>query len=98
MSAQPRPYKLRPNSTLARLLKRDSPQPVILETEGVRYRVVREMESVNLTDDPWADYDAAKVCGAVHASAGVLIGVDRDALLSDLREERGQDSVGRPAE
>lgn len=98
MSAQPQPYKLRLNSKLARLLKRESPQPVILETEGVRYRVVREEDPVNLADDPWADYDAEKMRAAVHASAGVLIGVDRDALLADLRAERGQDSVGRPAE
>lgn len=98
MNAQPQPYKLNPDSELAHLLKRADRQPVILETEGVRYRVVRETERVNLTDEPWAHYNAEKVRAAVHASAGVLNGVNRDELLADLRAERGQDSISRPAE
>ena len=98
MSAQPQPYKLSPGSELARLLKQSDRQPVVLETEGIRYRVVRETEHINLTEDPQATYDARKVRAVVRASAGVLKGVGRDELLADLRAERGQDSIGRPAE
>ena len=35
---------------------------------------------------------------AIHAAAGTMKGVNRDELLADLRAERGQDSIGRPAE
>lgn len=71
---------------------------MILETPDARYQVIRETETVNLTDDPWANYDPEKVRAALRASAGVLKGVDRDELLVDLRAARGQNRMGRPAE
>ncbi len=98
MNAQLQPYQLSPDSELARRLIAAGREPVFLETAVVRYRVVREAEQVNLTDDPWANYNADNVRAAIHASAGTLKGVDRDELLADLRAERGQDSHGRPAE
>ncbi len=97
MNAQPQPYQVNPDSELARRLSEADLQPLILESEGVRYHVVREMKEIQVPDDPWAFYDAEKVRGAIRASAGALKGVDRDELWADLRAQRGQDSHGRPA-
>jgi hypothetical protein len=47
--------------------------------------------------DPWKNYDSEKVRQAIRRTAGALTGVDRDQLLADLREQRGQNSHGRPA-
>jgi len=98
--AQPHRYQLHAEDELTRVLNeaRADKRPVILETPDARYQVIRETETVNLTDDPWANYDPEKVRAALRASAGILKGVDRDELLADLRAERGQDSIGRPAE
>jgi CO/xanthine dehydrogenase Mo-binding subunit len=94
------PYTINLDHDLARRLREAGQQPVILEDEdgGIRYRVLRETDHVNFTDEPWAHYDAEKMRRAVHAAAGILVGVDRDELLADLRAQRGQDSHGRPAD
>lgn len=47
--------------------------------------------------DIWAGYDADKVRTALRKGAGVLVGVDLEALRRDIREGRGQESQGRPA-
>jgi hypothetical protein len=46
----------------------------------------------------WADYDPDGVLAGLRASAGALAGVDRDALLADLRSQRRQASQGRASE
>jgi hypothetical protein len=48
--------------------------------------------------DIWAGYDPIKVLADLRASAGALVGVDRDELLADIRAQRGQASQGRPAD
>jgi hypothetical protein len=96
MSAQPQPYKVDPDSELGHRLREAAQHPVILETEGVRFRVVREADGSQTIDDPWANYDPEKAIAAIHASAGALKGVDVEQLLKDIYEERGQDSTGRP--
>ena len=98
MNTPLQPYKVNPDSELARRLNEADWQPVILENAGVRYRVMREAGEMPTADDPWAHYDAEKVRAAIRASAGTLKGVNRDELLADLRAQRGQDSHGRPAE
>ncbi len=45
----------------------------------------------------WENYDPDRVLRALHESAGAFRGIDRDQLLADLAEQRGQDSSGRPA-
>jgi hypothetical protein len=44
----------------------------------------------------WTHYDPKRVRAALKTSAGALRGVDREALLSDLAVQRGQESTGRP--
>ncbi|MGI8858055.1 MAG: hypothetical protein ACR2JW_20140 [Thermomicrobiales bacterium] len=97
MQTQQQPLHVHPDSDLARRLREAGPQPVILETEGVRYRVVRETLPVNLTDEPWANYDPEKVRAALDASAGAFKGIDTEALKKEIWAAREQDTPGRPA-
>ena len=47
--------------------------------------------------DIWSGYDPDRVRAALHASIGLLAGVDTEQLKADLRAQRAQDSAGRPA-
>lgn len=97
MSAQPHAYHIDPESELARRLREAGPRPVIIENEGVRFRVVREPDVIETTEDPWANYDVEKVLRAIEQGAGALMGVDTDALLREISQAREQDTSGRPA-
>lgn len=99
MNAQPHHYRLNPEDELTRVLNRAKvdKRPVIIETPDDRYQVIRDRETVNLTDDPWANYDPEKVQAALRAGAGALQGVDTERLLREIYEEREQDTPGRPA-
>lgn len=69
-------------------------EQVVLEVNGQAYRLTSQPQTV---DDPWKEYDAEKVRQALRRNAGTLKGVDRDALVADLKEQRAQNSHGRPA-
>jgi hypothetical protein len=45
----------------------------------------------------WANYDPEKAREGLRKSAGALQGVDRDTPQRDIRNQRKQDSCGRPA-
>jgi hypothetical protein len=45
----------------------------------------------------WASYDAELAVAALRQTKGALSGVDREQLLKDIHEQRGQNSIGRPA-
>lgn len=45
----------------------------------------------------WDSYDPVKVREALRRSAGALAGVDHEALLADIYNQREQDTPGRPA-
>ncbi len=90
MATAPPTIKVDPASELARALA-DADGPVVLDSGGVRYRVEREAE------ERFAGYDVERVRDALRRSAGALAGVDVEALTRELREQRAQDSQGRPA-
>jgi hypothetical protein len=92
--ALPLTIKIDPASTLARALE-DADGPVVLDSGRVRYRVERESDAA--TEDLFANYDPERVGAAFRSVAGILKGVDTEALINELREQRGQDSSGRPA-
>jgi hypothetical protein len=52
---------------------------------------------LHMQPDIWADYDPEKVRQGLQRSAGALEGVDIAALKQDIRDQRGQDTNGRPA-
>lgn len=81
-----------PDIDLARLLEQANAQSIVIEKNGVRYRITRE------DADPWAGYDPEKVRAAIARSAGLFKGIDHEALIREVYEARGQDSHGRPAE
>jgi hypothetical protein len=47
--------------------------------------------------DIWANYDPKKAIDGIRKSKGALKGVDRARLQKGIRDQRGQDSKGRPA-
>ena len=44
----------------------------------------------------WTHYNPEKVRAALRDSKGALQGVNREKLVSDLAEQRGQESTNRP--
>lgn len=97
MNAQP--YEVNnPNSDLSRLLDEADRKPVDVEKNGVRYRVMRLPDDVREDSEARKPYDPERMVRAIYASAGALKDVDTDALLQTIREERTQNSTGRPAE
>ncbi|MHB8648198.1 MAG: hypothetical protein ACYDAR_20655 [Thermomicrobiales bacterium] len=94
MNAQPRDYKVNPDSETARLLRdaAASHAPIRVDTGDVVYQV-----DASATKKP---YDPERMIRAVYASAGILkrAGVDAEQLEKDIYEDRTQNSTGRPAE
>ena len=91
MAKEPLTITIDPESELGRALAAVDDAPIVLERCGARFRVTRE------ADDPWVDYDPQRVRRALRESAGALAGVDVAVLQRELREQRSQDSRGRPA-
>lgn len=91
MQAEARVISVAPDSELGRLLEEVGVAPVILEKNGEHFTLVREDAR-----DVWAKYDPEKVRETLRQSTGILAGVDRESLLSDISAAREQDSSGRP--
>lgn len=66
MAKEPLTIRLSPDSELAHALAEADEAHVILESRGVRFRVIRA------EDDPWADYDPDAVLAGLQAIAGTL--------------------------
>ncbi len=102
MNVQPQPHQMNQDieRELARRLTRARADnmPAEVEIAGNRYRLVPVDDDIQTTDEPNDNYDPQKMRAAIHAAAGTMKGVNREELLADLRAERGQDSIGRPAE
>jgi hypothetical protein len=99
MIADPLEIEIDDDSETGRLLSQADQRPLRLVKGGARYRLARE---VHPTDpEPAATAQASddleRTLELLRASAGTLQGVDVEVLLSDLREQRRQDSTGRPA-
>jgi hypothetical protein len=62
-----------------------------------RYTFRRMENSMTKKQGIWVDYDPEKVRESLRKSAGALKGVDIEALKQDIRDQRKQDSHGRPA-
>ena len=71
-------------------------------TIRIRRQDVRKMlrptrDDIEEKRDIWANYDPTRALEALRACRGMLRGVDREQLLKDIHNARGQDSTGRPA-
>lgn len=76
--------------------------PRVVERDGVDIAVVLSPEDYDslrgmAEADIWATYDAERAVAALRQTKGALTGVDREQLLKDVHEQRGQGSSGRPA-
>lgn len=88
---EPITIQVEPESELARLVAQAETEPVVLEKDGVRYRIMRDPDAF------WAGYDPEAVRAAFAGIRGLLSRDEAEALKAELREQRGQDSEGRPA-
>ena len=82
MAKEPLTIILNPDSELAPTLA-ETYTPVVLESKAARYTVERE--------DVFAHYGAEAVLRGLRQSRGALSGVDIEALLADLAEQRSQE-------
>ena len=89
--------KVLPDSELSLTLNaaQTTGAPVVVDTgEGLYTLFVVQTEPV---DDVFAHYDPQAALAGLRALDEALAGVNRDQLLRDLRAQRAQDSLGRPA-
>jgi len=68
MVAEPKTIPVTAETDLPRLLDEAAVGPVILERDGVRFRLSRD----EADDDPWADDDPVKVRAALREFAGII--------------------------
>ena len=82
-----------PGSELAQLLDKATAEPVLLEKDGTRFRLVPEEN-----EDVWVDYDPDKVVEVIDKLAGSLSDVDADALIAAIYRARedGSRQTDRP--
>ncbi len=73
-----------------RLLKQDRESVALLMPLGDLFT-----QPPTSKEDIWTDYDAGKVRTALAQSAGILAGVNRESLLTDIRNQRTQESTHR---
>lgn len=100
MHKQPLTVRVGPEGELERAVEGVAADgtPRVLVRDGERLAVVispDEYAELRL-DDAWPAYEAERVREALRAGTGALAGIDREQFTRDLRDQRGQDSPGRP--
>ncbi len=92
MAEEPGPVKVTADTTLTDVLALARRNAVVLDDNGVRYRLTRE------TEDIWTDYDPVKVRAALETFGGSWSDVDADAMIADIyrAREEGSRPVDRP--
>ncbi len=88
MSKTSQVIPIEPDSDLARALQDAEVAPVVLESDGVRYRVLRDAEDI------WAGYDSERLLATVRASAGTLTPEEGEELKELIY--RGREEGSRP--
>jgi hypothetical protein len=86
VAAEAKPIHITPDIRVADLLPEADKSPLVLEQNGVRYRLSRE------DDDLWADYDPEKVRAALEEAIGSWADLDADALVQDVYRWRQEGS------
>lgn len=90
--AERKPIHIEPSSETARLLQLVGEEPITIEFDGVRYRIEREEQ------DLFKDYDPARALASLRKGIGMFQGFDVEEFKREIREQRTQDSTGRPAQ
>jgi hypothetical protein len=81
-----------PDSETGKLLKLVEDEPISVELEGKRYTIEPEKTA------PFEGYDPAKALEGLRSLAGLFSDIDVEAFKRETRENREQDSIGRPAD
>lgn len=94
MSTEPYKINVSPDSELAANIDTAEAEkrPIVLNKNGVRYRIIRE------ADEIWADYDADAVIAGMGAAAGSITPDEAErwkALVYEAREA-GTRPITRP--
>jgi hypothetical protein len=87
LPTEPKRIKVTRNSELAHLLEQAATTTLLLEKDGVVYRLHRAEE-----EEGWAAYDPERVVAAVEQMAGSWADIDVDALIADLYRARAEGS------
>lgn len=92
MAKEPLTIKLDPESELARVLSAADELPVVLDSNGKRYRLSPAGEDIGAGDEP----DAAHVRAVLAETVGSWADLDIDRVIADVYAARQTGS--RPAE
>lgn len=97
MVAQPIEIEIDPESETGRLLALARRRPVHLTSGSEKFHLVHD-EGDAVREDPFANYDPERAVAALRtlANANIFEGIDIEELKRDLKEQRGQHSIGRP--
>ena len=85
MAAKQRPIKIKPGVCVDDLLAKADKAPVVLEKNGVRYRLSREDDDLEADDDP-------KKVEAMLEAIGSWADLDADALVENVYRWRREGS------
>lgn len=88
MAKEPLIITIDPDSELGRALEETADEPVVLLRGTTRFRVTRD------PDDPWANYDPAKVRAGLKKVAGLLSPEEGDRIIEAIY--RGREEGTRP--
>jgi hypothetical protein len=89
MAKRFRTVKVTPGSELDRLLDEAAGSPLLLDKDGVLYRLEREG-----AEDIWAGYDPRKVRRALDKTVGSWADLDADAIIAGIDRARQEGSRG----
>ncbi len=92
MAAEPKLIKVTEDTRLISLLEQVGASPMLLEKDGVVYRLEAEREA----EDIWAGYDPDKVREVLSEVAGSWADLDTDTMIADIYRWREEGS--RPAD
>ena len=83
---------IEPESEIARVLDQASDAPLIVQMDGVRYRIERQSDGLIHPPNPRGLREA------LDRSFGSMAGTFTEEFRRELREQGEQDSHGRPAD
>ncbi len=92
MLRERKPINVDPDSELGHLLDEATEIPLILEKDGIRYRLGRDNE------ESWPEISDEEYQKVLDATIGSWSDVDADALIKDIyrRREEGSRPIDRP--
>jgi len=98
MVAQLLEIHIDPESETGKLLAQAKERPLRLVIGGQHYRVDHDATAETGPDDRSAEHGNERSAAAWRATFGILKGIDLEAFKAEMKEQRGQDTPGRPGE